>query len=184
MGNDPLTIHIVGWPGSGKRTIGTALVEMIGGRLIDNHLMLNPASALFDRADPRHAALRRSLRHSVYEAALTLSPDVPIVFTDALEECPEDRALIAPTLDFVRQRSGRFQPFMLRLSEAENQRRLCDPERQGRGKLMDPGVLSAYRRDLTLLRLDGVIEIPVVNLSPNEAARAIVNALDDEVHRG
>ncbi|MBO9445238.1 hypothetical protein [Ruegeria sp. R14_0] len=184
MVDEPLTIHIVGWPGSGKRTIGIALADMIGGRLIDNHLMLNPASALFVRSDPRHAVLRREVRAAIYEAALTLGPDIPVIFTDALEESSADRELIAPTLEFARKRGGRLQPFMLQLSEQENLRRLCDPERQGRGKLMEPDVLMNFRRDLTLLRLDGVIEISVDKRTPKEAARAIADALNGGSHLG
>ncbi|MCG7518491.1 hypothetical protein [Ruegeria sp. Ofav3-42] len=184
MRDEPLTIHIVGWPGSGKRTIGLALADMLGGRLIDNHLMLNPASALFDRSDPRHAVLRRTVRSSIYDAAMTLAANVPLIFTDALEESPADHKLIAPTLDFARRRGGRFQSFVLQLSEKENLQRLCDPERRGRSKLMDPDILKKYRRDLSLLRLDGQIEIPVDSLSPKEAADAIVEALKKGAKRG
>lgn len=184
MPEEPLTIHIVGWPGSGKRTIGLALADMLGGRLIDNHLMLNPASALFDRSDPRHAALRRIVRSSIYDAAMTLAASVPLIFTDALEESPADRALIAPTLDFARRRGGRIQPFTLQISEQENLRRLCDPERRGQSKLMDPDILKKYRRDLSLLRLEGQIEIPVGSLSPKEAAGVIVQALKKGAKRG
>jgi len=39
-------IHINGRPGSGRRSIGQIPAALIGGRLLDNHTMLNPAEAL------------------------------------------------------------------------------------------------------------------------------------------
>ena len=56
-------IHINGWPGTGKLTVGRLLAERLGARLVDNHTLLNPAEALFSRSDPLHASLRgRSAR--------------------------------------------------------------------------------------------------------------------------
>ena len=65
-------IHICSWPGAGKATIGRILARRLGGRLIDNHLALDPASALFDRSDPRHRPLRARLRSTIDAAALPL----------------------------------------------------------------------------------------------------------------
>lgn len=52
-----MSYHINGWPGTGKRTIGKLVAGRIGGRLLDNHVMLNPAEALFERWDPLHAPM-------------------------------------------------------------------------------------------------------------------------------
>jgi hypothetical protein len=53
-----LILHINGWPGSGKLTIGRIVAGRLGARLLDNHTVLNPAEALFERDDPLHGWLQ------------------------------------------------------------------------------------------------------------------------------
>ena len=67
-------IHINGWPGSGKRSIGQILATQIGGRLLDNHAMLNPAEALFSRFDPLHRELHRAVRDITLDYAANCRP--------------------------------------------------------------------------------------------------------------
>ncbi len=183
MSDRPLVIHLCGWPGPGERVIGLALAGRLSARLIDNHLLVNPASALFARDDPRHARLRAELRQSVYEAALTLPAHVPLILTDALSDEAEDWPLFAPTLEFARKRGARFVPIILQISQEENVRRLTDPERSGHGKLMEPDVLLGYRQNLGLLRPEGAFDLDVDRLSAEAAAEAIVeicNAAGDD----
>lgn len=52
-----LIVHLDGRPGSGKRTIGAILAARSGARLLDVHVMLNPAEAPFEHDDPLHATL-------------------------------------------------------------------------------------------------------------------------------
>ncbi|WP_416065578.1 hypothetical protein ACK9YZ_02635 [Rhizobium sp. ZK1] len=47
-------VHINGWQGTGKLTVGPLLAKSLGARLIDNHT-LNPAEVLFARGNPLHA---------------------------------------------------------------------------------------------------------------------------------
>lgn len=72
-------IHINGWPGSGKRTIGQFVAKTLGGRLVDNHAMLNPAEALLERDDPRHQALWDGVRRLTLTYAVGLDPATPVV---------------------------------------------------------------------------------------------------------
>ena len=173
MPDQPLVIHIGGWPGSGKRTIATELAKLCGGRVIDNHLILNPASAVFDRGQAGHVELRQSIRAVIYEAALTLPPTVPLILTDALAEMPTDWALFAPTQELAKKRGGRLRSFVLSLSQQENVRRLTAVERKDRGKLMDTDVLLGFRDKLELLRPEGCTDVSVDDLSPREAAEHI-----------
>ncbi|WP_417523876.1 AAA family ATPase [Marinovum sp.] len=170
-------IHLCGWPGSGKATIGRCLAAALGGRLIDNHLMLDPASALFDRSDPRHARLREGLRRAIYDAARGLPEDVALVVTDALAETERDRQLFAPTEALAQARGAPLLAVTLAISPEENLRRLTDPPRQARSKLTDPDVLTSLRADHRLLRPAGAITVDVTDLSAEEAATAILGAL-------
>lgn len=68
MDTAPL-IHIGGWPGAGKRTIGRIVADYSGGRLIDNHLMLDAAGAIYDRGVPGWSVLREEVREAVFAHA-------------------------------------------------------------------------------------------------------------------
>lgn len=170
-------IHICGWPGSGKATIGRLLAARTGGCLIDNHLMLDPASALFERGDPRHAALRAALRREIYAAAQTLPPEVVVIVTDALSDAPEDAALFAPTVDLAAARGAPLRAVTLDIDPEENRRRLTDPARAGRAKLRDPSVLDALRVRHALLRPAGAMHLDVTELSPNDAVGGLLEML-------
>lgn len=170
-------IHICGWPGSGKMTIGRVLAKQIGGRLLHNHLALDPANALFARSDPAHFDLREALRRQIYKAALTLPPDVPLIVTDALQEAEFDRRLFAPTQTLADQRGARLLAVTLGISATENRRRLTQPDRVTRSKLTQVDVLETLRDTCTLLRPAGAILIDVSNLNAQSAADKIVHQL-------
>ncbi|MEJ6391722.1 hypothetical protein V8J82_00560 [Gymnodinialimonas sp. 2305UL16-5] len=166
-------IHITGWPGSGKRTIAMHLRDRIGARLIDNHLILNPASALFERGTPDRSALRERLRAVMYEAALGLPADVPLILTDALAETDAKGPLIEPTIQLAKDRGAQLVPFVLRIDPEENMRRLTDPARDGTGKLTDAAMLRDLHATHRLLRLPGGLDLDVTDLSAGAAAEVI-----------
>ncbi len=180
----PLVIHICGWPGSGKQAIGTALAYRIGGRLIDNHLMIDPASAIYDRGDSGHSHLRAQVREAVFEHALKLSLGVPIIFTNALADTPADHGLYAPFDAFAQQRGARLLAVTLVISEEENVKRLLDSGRIGRSKLMDRDVLLSHRAELELLRPEGAIDVCVDGLTAEQAADQIAVLCGNEVAHG
>ncbi len=166
-------IHICGWPGSGKRTIAMELRDQIGARLIDNHLILNPASALFDRGTAQRSALRERLRAVIYDAALGLPKDVPIILTDAVAQTDAESPLVVPMLDFVAARCAQLIPFVLAIEANENRRRLSDPARIGSGKLTDADVLDDLRSRHSLLHLPEARVLDVTHLTANAAACAL-----------
>lgn len=165
-------IHISGWPGSGKRTIGQALAHATGGRLLDNHVFVDPARALFDRMTPEFARLREDVRAVILRAALDLPPHVPVILTDALSDTKEDYALFKPTLDFARDRRAVLHTVVLEIDEAENLARLIDAERSAY-KLKDPAILTDLRARLALLSPEGACRLDVTHLAPEAAAARI-----------
>ncbi|MEM7711530.1 MAG: nucleoside kinase [Pseudomonadota bacterium] len=168
-------IHVNGWPGCGKRTIARALTERIKGRLLDNHLILDPAIALFARGTSEQKALREAIRGLLYEAVLTLPAEVPIVLTDALSE--DDHDLVAPAIDLAERRGAPFRPILLDLDGPDNARRLTASDRRGTGKRMDPAVLYKIRAEERLLHLPDAVEIDATALSAEAAADRIVSSL-------
>ena len=170
-------IHICGWPGSGKRTIARRLRDRIGARLIDNHLILDPASALFDRGTPERAALRERLRAVLYDAAVGLPPEAPLILTDALAQTDVHRALWQSTQRLAHARGAPLRPVLLQIDLQENLRRLTDPRRADWDKLTDPARLEDLRRDHALLQLPDAFVLDVTELSPDAAAAEIEAAI-------
>ena len=79
-------VHLNGWRGSGKRTIGAILAAASGARLLDVHVMLNPAEALFERDDPLHAAPYEAVRSLVLDCAAKLAHGTSLILTDPLAD--------------------------------------------------------------------------------------------------
>ncbi|MGP6085961.1 AAA family ATPase [Antarctobacter jejuensis] len=170
-------IHICGWAGCGKATIGRVLARRLGGRLIDNHLMIDPAAALFERGTPGFVALRAEVRRVIHAAARDLPGDVPLIVTDALADSDGDRALFGLTQELAKARGAELCAVTLMIDAEENRRRLVDPAREGGSKLTDPAVLDQLRATHRLLRPEGAVSVDVTTLSPEAAASAILAAL-------
>ena len=172
-------LHVNGWPGCGKLTIARRIASAIGGRLLDNHTLLNPAAALFDRAAPEFTELRRELKRLVFEYALKLAPQIPLVLTDALADIPSDRAVFDGYRELARARGAELVCVVLDCSHEENARRIVAPGRSEQYKLASGSALAELRRQYTLLRAPDLetIECDVTTLDPDAAAAAIVARL-------
>ena len=166
-------IHIGGWPGAGKRTIGRIVADRLGGRLIDNHLMLDAARALYARGTPGSVALREEVREVILSHARRLPADVPLILTDALADEPEAGPLFRPSVALARDRTAPLLPFVLDLSLEENQRRLTDPSRLGGAKLTDVDVLFSLRQKTGLYLPTGAVVLDVTTLSAEDVAEII-----------
>jgi len=171
-------IHIGGWPGAGKRTIGRLVADRLKGRCIDNHIMLDAARAIYPRGTDGSSVLREEVRAVVLRHAAALPRDVPIVFTDALADEPEAQPLFQPTVDIAETRKAPLHCFVLDLSLDENLRRLTDPARTGAAKLKDPEVLKSIRAKDRLFVPDGATQLDVSSLSADTAAQAICDRVE------
>jgi len=166
-----ILIHINGWPGAGKLTVGRALAERLGGALLDNHTLLNPAEALFDRKDPGYAELRSGVRRLVLQGAAADASKRPLVVTDALGDDEahllEDWRLVAAA------RHALFLPVVLDCAWEENRRRLVSQGRKERHKLTRIEVLDSLRKEHALLRPADAFGLDATFLLPEESARRI-----------
>jgi hypothetical protein len=166
-------VHISGWPGAGKQTIGRHVATKLSGRLIHNHLMLDAARAIYARDTPESIAMREEVRALILAHARRLPPDIPIVLTDALADEPAARPLFQPTLDLARDRNAPLHLFGLDLSLEENLLRLADSARNGGDKLTDPEVLKNIRDKERLFIPKEAHVLDVTNLGAETAAEQI-----------
>ena len=167
-----LIVHINGWPGTGKLTIARCLTARLGGRLLDNHTLLNPAEALFDRESPHWWPLRNSVRAIVLEFAARVDAATPLVLTDALADIYSDRQTFEDYRPLAAKRGARLVSVILRCAPEEKLRRLASPGRAEQHKLTNAALLQSWQVKLQLLRPTGVdvLELDVTSISPEQAA--------------
>ncbi|MCU4180537.1 AAA family ATPase [Bosea sp. BH3] len=179
-------VHINGWPGTGKLTIARELARLLDARLLDNHSILDPAHALFDRRDPLHHSLRRSLRAAVFDHLRRMQPQTALLFTDALSEDAHDVAVFDEYRQLAGDRAAPLVAVVLDIDAERNLERLTAVGRSERHKLTNPKILAALRANHRLLRATGLplVELDVSELSPAEAAgilsRHIATALESD----
>ncbi|MGO8149678.1 hypothetical protein AB9F36_07665 [Rhizobium leguminosarum] len=97
-----MIINLNGWPGVGKLTTARELSKLTGGRLLDNHTLLNFGKALADEGSPEYYALVRAVRSVAFEAILKLPSALPVIFTtteNARRIVHEDRGLLRKEQD-------------------------------------------------------------------------------------
>ncbi|MBX5226401.1 AAA family ATPase [Rhizobium sp. NLR9b] len=168
-------VHLNGWPGTGKLTVGRLLARSLGARLIDNHTLLNPAEVLFARSNPLHASLRKQIRRAVFDHALHADPAESFVFTDALADDEDDGAMFSSYVDLAAARGADLVAVLLDCAPEENARRLISPGRSEALKLTDPAKLQQLRANYKLLRglAEHTVEIDTTDLSPEQTAARI-----------
>lgn len=165
-------LHINGWAGSGKRTIAAALAAQTGARLIDNHALLNPVQALYDRDSPRAPGFRQALRDLIFAELRTLPDDTKLIFTDALADDTYCRGLFDDVRSLATDKCASLTSVILEIEASENIRRLTDTARAPLRKLRDPDVLHHLRQTEQLLEgpADQTLHLDVTTLSAQDAA--------------
>lgn len=143
-------IHINGYPGTGKKTIATHLIPTLshyGAKLIHNHQLINPASAVLPRESPDYQPLRKAIRAAVFDALVT-SPDTfrsMYVFTDFQSTDEIGSGVMEEYKDMAARRGCALIPITMTCAEGENMRRLVSEERETHGKIVDVKLAAHFR---------------------------------------
>jgi gluconate kinase len=171
----PLVVHINGWPGCGKLTIARLLAKRLSARLIDNHLLLNPVAAMFDRGAPLREAFRLELRTLAFAYAEQIDAQTDLIFTDALAREAFEQARFDEVRELALKRRARCFSVVLDCDIDENIRRLTSPGRAELHKLTNADVIRSLRKQHQLLKPEGcdVLLLDVTRLCAEQAAEAI-----------
>ncbi|GGK16992.1 hypothetical protein GCM10008955_08050 [Deinococcus malanensis] len=177
----PVVYHLIGAPGSGKRTVGLELALLTGAVLLDNHLFRDAVYKPYgaDGLRPIPAELQE-LGTRVWalglQAARMALPDVQQIFT-AYHNAQDKGAATAQRIREVAQaRQAKYVPVWLECHTDELCRRLTLPERLQRAKMRDPDQLRRTLDTQGLLPpLPGALRIDTAVVSPAEAARLIAS---------
>lgn len=183
----PAIVHLLGYPGTGKRTVGAALVGLVPRDeqrfvLVDNHLTGNAVLAALDTdptvaIDPRVWDYVTDLRVHVLSAISDLAPaSWSYVFTNfvaadaASPSIPRLRAL-------AEIRSSTYIPVVLHCTDAvEHRRRVVSPDRAAHRKWMDPDGVRHTVATRTLVRPESphLLDLDVTALTPVAAAEQVL----------
>lgn len=174
-------VHINGFPGIGKLAIARKLVDLLkpfDGKLVHNHLMIDPAGAVLPRSSSDYQPLRRAIRAAVFDT-LAKSPDTfgsVFVFTDFQSNDDIGRSVVAEYRSTAIRRNCTLVPVVLTCSKEENLRRLGTTERSIHGKLTDSELVSYIRDTVEVHRLPDnplEMELDVTIMDADAAARLI-----------
>jgi hypothetical protein len=184
-------VFILGYPGVGKRTVGSHLADLLDGVLVDNQLINRPLLTLFrwdgkfpipteiwDRVKP--------IREAVLGTIEDLAPaSNSYVFTNMLKD-DEDAANEYNSLRSLAHRRGSlFLAVMLSCDVDEQVRRIDTPDRIALLKGSDPEGYRWHRHNITLFQPppEDVVQIDTTDVSPSENAKTIYGILEERGFR-
>jgi hypothetical protein len=128
-------LFLHGSPATGKLTVAKALLGTIPGRLLDNHAAINFALTVFDFGAPGFWELVHEVRCSAIDMAA--QHRVPLLVMTFCYTEPEDRAEYEKFEEIVQRHGGTLLPVYLHCSRKEALRRVDNPDRVARRKMVD-----------------------------------------------
>ena len=175
-----MILHINGWPGSGKYTVGRIVAERLGARFVPNHVIIGPGLAIDAFDSPAFKATVRAVRRIVFGQIVEAPAGTRFVLTNVLVEAEEDARLLRRTAELASARQVPFLAVILDCALEENVRRLDTQARAARHSLTDVAVLRELRARYSLLRPEAAhrLELDVTSIAPKAAADQIVAAVD------
>ena len=170
-----MIIHLNGYPGVGKLTVGRILARRLAGRLLDNHAIYDVAFALAEFRSPAWDKLARGVRDVAFQGVEALSAETPVITTNACSNSDWGREMWQALLDLAGRRCSPFLVVSMDCAPEENARRLTSDGRGG-GTMTDPLALQAYRRNWRLLEHggDALLRLDCTSLSAEDSASAII----------
>lgn len=183
----PAVYQLLGFPGTGKYTVAKAMVEHLAARgepaaLLDNHSTANLVWSLVEperRFDADVMARLAELRHVLWDAAAELTgPAHSLVLTNYLP-IEREPTVIDRHRELAQQLGRRFVAVVLRCDPEEVVRRVVNPDRAARLKLVDPNrAREIMAVGMTLPTWPELVDVDVTGLTPEQAAARVI-ALGD-----
>jgi hypothetical protein len=127
-------VFLHGSPAVGKLTVAKALLRIVSGRLFDNHAAIDLARTVFDFGAPGFWELVHGVRCSTIDAAAEQS--VSLVVTTFCYAAPDDLPQYQELEGIMQRRNGELLPVFLHCSREEAGRRVGNPDRVERRKII------------------------------------------------
>jgi len=142
-------LFLHGAPAVGKLTVAKALLRIVPGRLMDNHAAIDLALTIFEFGAPGFWELVHEVRYSALDAAA--EHGVPLLVTTFCYAEPDDREQFGQIEEIVQRHGGELLPVFLHCAREEALRRVGNPDRVERRKIISGEHLTREldRYDLT-----------------------------------
>ncbi|RMY67688.1 hypothetical protein D0863_07634 [Hortaea werneckii] len=153
-----------GFPGTGKLAVARALRSKLGDtntRLVDNHLIIDPAKATHPGRGYEHKALRDVIRRAIFQDLKGLPKNITtVILTGCLGQNSEDVAVYAEHVELAQARGVPLLSFTLTVEKSEHLLRLQSPDRVygQKTKLNDPAVLETIMTNNEILDPTTVVD--------------------------
>ena len=172
-----MILQINGWPGVGKLTVGRIVAKELGGRVLDNHTIYNPAFALTEFKSPAFYDTVRAVRDVAFQRAAEIPNSIPIVMTNAYADTDWGNENWDAIVGLARKRGAELFLVILDCSLEENIRRAQFTDRENLGKLRDPSAIAEMRSGRTLLSRDAdhLLFIDNTSVPPAACAKQIIS---------
>lgn len=173
-----MLIFLNGFPGTGKLTVGQALMDKLGGRLLDVHSQMNIAFALTEfKSDAFYDTAR-----AVWKIADTrigeLPEDVPLIMTDALREGSAWSREAWERILKLAETRGPLYVVHLHCDPDENVRRIGSAGQEAMRKERKRALALQYHEEGRILiggEAQNVMELDTTELTSEECAEAIAD---------
>lgn len=176
-----MLIHINGFPGVGKLTVARELEKLTGGRLIDNHAIINLAYLATEHGTPEFFDLHKNLTIALYKTLSETKGHDLLIFTNAqAAELPEDIDRFNRIKNLATARNETLVPVVLTCEAEENKKRVVSAERAERKKLTNATILEGMLQNYTPYTPDhpNTLTLDVTHRSALEAALLIKQHCD------
>ncbi|NAZ74321.1 hypothetical protein GTQ99_02625 [Kineococcus sp. T13] len=183
---DTCVVFMLGYPGTGKRTVGGQLAQQLGGVLVDNALINRPLLELFQwdgvaLLPPAIWDYVVPIRDAVLRTIEDLAPPTnSYVFTNVIEDGPTAAATYDTLRSLAHRRGSLFLAVMLSCEIEEQVSRIDNPDRVALRKGCDPEGYRAYTLTTPLYQPPPteVLHLDTTQTAPADNARRVL----DELH--
>jgi hypothetical protein len=169
-----MLLFLHGAPAVGKLTVAKALLRIIPGRLTDNHAAIDLALTIFDFGAPGFWELVHDVRCSAIDAAA--EHGVPLLVTTFCYAEPDDREQFRQIEEIVQRHGGELLLVFLHCSREEALRRVGNPDRVERRKIISGEHLirELDRYDLTAVPRPDCLKLDTGTNAAEVTAQRIV----------
>ncbi|KAL9000672.1 MAG: hypothetical protein Q9169_000708 [Polycauliona sp. 2 TL-2023] len=152
--------------------------------LLDNHQLIDPVAAVYDRSMPEYQGLRKVIRRGILKSIATSVSwrDITWVFTDSQSWSGVGKAAVDDYIHAAEMRGSPIISIILSCCPEENVLRLEAADRR-ETKLNDVEILREIRRTEDLYHFGGAMEIDidVTGLPAHHAAQTLYDFIQNVI---
>ena len=176
---------LLGYPGVGKRTVGSQVARLLDGVLVDNQLINIPLLTLFrwDGKFPLPMEIWervKPIRAAVLGTIEDLAPESnSYVFTNVLQDDEDGAAEYDELRSLALRRGSLFLSAMLDCDVDEQVRRIDRPDRRARLKGSDPEGYRQHRQHVRLFQppAEDLLQLDTTSAAAERNAKTIYQTL-------